>query len=52
MTEVYLQSLEYKYIIHILNEHHTVGYFRYVEDILIINNTLNEEHYILECNAV
>jgi hypothetical protein len=35
-SEIYLQNLEHTKIIDILTQHNTVGYFRYVDDILIV----------------
>jgi hypothetical protein len=52
MSKICLQSLERNYIVQFLNYHIAAGHFKYVEDILIINNTLNEEHYIPGFNAV
>jgi hypothetical protein len=35
-SEIYLQHLEITQIVNILLQHHTVGHFRYVDDILIV----------------
>jgi hypothetical protein len=37
-SEIYLQYLENTNILDILVKHHTFGYFRYVEDILVFYN--------------
>ena len=37
-SEIYLQYLENTNIFDILVKHHTLGYFRYVEDILVFYN--------------
>jgi hypothetical protein len=48
LAEVYLQNLECKQIFKILTDNNIIGYFRYMEDILIIYNTnhtdINKAH--------
>jgi hypothetical protein len=36
LSEIFLQALEYNHILMLLNKHHIIGYFRYVDGILII----------------
>ena len=43
LSEVYLQFLENTQIYNILLQHQIVGYFRYVDDILIVYNNNNTE---------
>jgi hypothetical protein len=37
-SEIYLQLLENQKIYQLLNKHNIKGYFRYVDDILIVND--------------
>jgi hypothetical protein len=37
-AEIFLQWLEHMFIVTILSEHHILGYYRYVNDILILYN--------------
>jgi hypothetical protein len=46
---VYLQSLEHLKIVDILNRHHIIGYFRYVDDILMMFQSWKTDiHKVLE----
>jgi hypothetical protein len=38
LAEIFLQHLEHKYIVNILQRHHIIDYYRYVDDILFIYN--------------
>jgi hypothetical protein len=40
LSEIYIQSIENNTIYNILGNHNIEGYFRYVEDILIIYNNV------------
>jgi hypothetical protein len=39
LSEIFLQSLEQNHILKLLNKYLTIGYFQYVDDILIIHST-------------
>jgi hypothetical protein len=39
IAEIFIQYLEHTKIIEVLEEHHIVDYYRYVDDILIVYNT-------------
>ena len=41
LSEVYLQYIEHTEIYNILQQHNIVGYFKYVDDILIVYNHKN-----------
>jgi hypothetical protein len=41
LAEMFIQYLEHNYIISILNKHHIIDYYSYVDDIL---NIYNEGH--------
>jgi hypothetical protein len=45
LVEIFIQHLEHNDIIRILRKHHIIDYYRYVDDILIINN---EDHTNIE----
>jgi hypothetical protein len=48
LAEIYLQNLEWDQIFKILTDNNILGYFRYVDDILIVYNNnytdINEVH--------
>ena len=50
LSEIYLQHLEHSKIADILTKHNVIGYFRYVDDVLIIYNEkitdINEIHRV------
>ena len=49
LSEIYLQFLENNVIYNILKTHNIVGYFRYVDDILVIyNNVKSNIHEVLD----
>jgi hypothetical protein len=39
LSEIFIQYLQHTKIIRILNEHHIIDYYRYVDDILIVYDT-------------
>jgi hypothetical protein len=45
LAEVYIQHMEHKQLYPILTRHQIMGYFRYVDDILIIYNQ-NKKTYL------
>jgi len=49
LSEIYLQFLENNVIYNILKTHNIIGYFRYVDDILVIyNNVKSNIHEVLD----
>ena len=47
LSEVYLQYIEHTEIYNILQQHNIVGYFKYVDDILIVYNDKNTNIQII-----
>jgi hypothetical protein len=43
LSEIFLQYIEHNLIVNILQKHKIVGYFRYVDDILLVYNNENTE---------
>jgi hypothetical protein len=52
LAEVYIQYIEHKKLYPIVKKHQIIGYFRYVDDILIIynRNKTNIEETLTEFN--
>jgi hypothetical protein len=49
-SKIYLQFIEVTKIIHILLQHHIVGYFHYIDDVLIAyKQNLTDIHDVLAC---
>jgi hypothetical protein len=49
-SEIFLQHIEVTKIVNILLQYHIVGYFRYVDDILIVyKQNLTNIHDVLAC---
>jgi hypothetical protein len=45
LSEIYLQYVEFNYIVDIITKYNILGYFRYVDDILIICDSTNTDIY-------
>jgi hypothetical protein len=54
LEEIFIQYLEHIKVIEVLNKHHTVDYYRYVEDILIVYNvhTTNIHDTLTDFNTI
>jgi nucleoside-specific outer membrane channel protein Tsx len=54
LAETFIQYLEHTIIYQILNKHHIIDYYRYVDDILIVYNELhtNIENTLMDFNNV
>jgi hypothetical protein len=52
LAEVYIQHMEHKQLYPILRKHQIIGYFRYIDDILILynQNKANIDEILTEFN--
>jgi hypothetical protein len=53
-VEIFIQHLEHNYIVNILQRHHIIDYYRYVNDTLIIciEDYTNTEDKLTEFNSI
>jgi hypothetical protein len=54
LAEIFIQYIEHNHIINILQRHHIIDYYRYVDDILNINNDncTNIDDTLKEFNSI
>jgi hypothetical protein len=54
LSKIFLQLLEHNHILKLLNKYHVRGYFRYIDDIIIIYNsqTTQTENTLAEFNSL
>jgi hypothetical protein len=47
LSETYLQYIEFKYIIDIITKYNILGYFRYIDDLIIYDSMNTDIHSVL-----